>query len=386
VSGALPPQIALLPLVAARDAARKGAGRLVPVRAWERPDALRAAIDWLCLSHEVTGRRGSSKAYSLVLGWEPAYPETTGYVIGTLLAYARRRGDARCIEHARAMGDWEIAIQSDDGGIMGGVVKSPPGPSIAFNTGMVLHGWLDLHEALGDERHLDAARRAGDFLVRVQDADGAWRGTHAHHGIAHAYKARVAWALLRLASATSDGRFRAAATRNLDWVLSRQRENGWFESCEFKPGTLPNTHGIAYTLRGLLESHALAAEDAYLEAALKTAEVLMRKLEVLDGLPATFDSEWRARARYVCVTGVVQLGGVWLRLYELTGDARLLNAGLKAVDQAASLQQRGRFKPLDGPIPGSFPIWGAYAPLQYPNWATKFLADALMIRDRCLAA
>ena len=38
----------------------------------------------------------------------------------------------------------------------------------------------------------------------------------------------------------------------------------------------------------------------------------------------------------------------------------------------------------DGPAvraAGSFPVWGRYAPLQYPNWATKFLADALMLYE-----
>ena len=377
---------ALLPMVAARDALRRPARRLLPARHDVRAGALAAAIDWLCLTHEATGRRGSAKSYSLVYGWEAAYPETTGYIVGTLLAYARRGGDARHVEHARTMGDWEIEVQSSDGGIMGGVLTHPPGPSIAFNTGMVLHGWLDLHEVLGNERHLAAATRAGRFLVETQDVDGAWRGGHAYRGLPHAYKSRVAWALLRLARATGDGAFETAAMRSLDWVLSVQRENGWFESCEFKPGTLPNTHGIAYTLRGLLEGHALTGTGAYLDAALLTSEALMRKVELHDGLPATFDRDWQPGARYVCVTGVAQLGGVWLRLHELTGDARLLNAGLKAVDQAASLQERGRFKPLDGPIPGSFPIWSRYAPLQYPNWATKFLADSLMIRDRCLAA
>lgn len=375
---------ALLPLVAAGDAVRQPLRRLLPPRHGVRPGGLSAAIDWLCLTHEATGRRGSAKSYSLVYGWEAAYPETTGYVIGTLLAFARREGSGRHVEHALQMGDWEIEVQSDDGGIMGGVLRSPPGPSIAFNTGMVVHGWLDLHEALGHDRHLSAAERAGRFLVETQDADGAWRGRHAYRGIAHAYKSRVAWALLRLARATSEESFATAARRNLDWVLSMQHDNGWFESCEFKPGTLPSTHGIAYTMRGLLESHALTGTGAYLDAALLASEPLMRKLEVHDGLPATFDRDWRPGARYVCVTGVAQLGGVWLRLYELTGDARLLNAGLKAVDQAASLQARGPFKPLDGPIPGSFPIWGRYAPLQYPNWATKFLADSLMLRDRSL--
>jgi hypothetical protein len=29
-------------------------------------------------------------------------------------------------------------------------------------------------------------------------------------------------------------------------------------------------------------------------------------------------------------------------------------------------------------------MWGRYAPLQYPNWATKFLADSLMLYEDCL--
>lgn len=377
--------LAALPPVVARSAVASGAGRLLPPRYGVRPGALEAAIEWLCLSHDVTDRHGSSMAFSLISGWRPAYPETTGYIIGTLLEYARRTHDDRYVAHARTMGNWEISIQAEDGGIMGGFIRPRPRPSIAFNTGMVLHGWLDLHHALGEDRFLGPAERAGRFLVETQDSDGAWRGRHSFRGIPHVYKSRVAWALIRLSEATGDDGYRRAALRNLEWVLAKQRENGWFECCEFQPGQLPNTHGIAYTLRGLLESHVLVGEPRLLDAVLRASEVLIRKLEVLGTLPATFDSSWRPQASYVCVTGLVQLGGVWLRLYQLTGDARFLNAGLKAVDGATAFQERRTWKPLHGPLPGSFPIWGRYAPLQYPNWATKFLADSLMLRDDCVA-
>ena len=86
----------------------------------------------------------------------------------------------------------------------------------------------------------------------------------------------------------------------------------------------------------------------------------------------------------MCVTGLAQNGGVWLRLYQETGDAGLLQAGLTAVEQAAGLQSRGRWRATDGAVPGSFPLYGRYAPLQYPNWATKFLADSLALRLRVI--
>ena len=43
-------------------------------------------------------------------------------------------------------------------------------------------------------------------------------------------------------------------------------------------------------------------------------------------------------------------------------------------------------KPHYGGIKGSFPVYGRYAPLQYPNWATKFFIDALLAKQGALNA
>jgi hypothetical protein len=376
-----PQRLAALAAKAAGDTWRAAGG---PRRQRREVDsrALDEAVAWLVRSHEATGRRGSSRGYSLLTGWAPAFPETTGYVIGTLLAYGRPRDREDLIAHARQMGDWELEVQGDDGGIRQGLITTTPVRSIAFNTGMVMHGWLDLHAAMGGSEYLEAARRGGRFLVDRQDPDGAWRGAHSHQGIPHTYKSRVAWALLRLAAATGEDEFRHAAVRNLDWVLGTQRANGWFEHCIFEPGTLPNTHGLAYTLRGLVEGFALVGDQRYLDAARLTSGVLIDELRRRATLPATWREDWTPAARYRCLTGIVQLGGVWLRIHELTGEGRFRDGGLLAVEHAAGHQLRGGRPELRGALPGSFPIYGAYAPLACPNWATKFLADGLMIRER----
>src|SRR5689334_2738285 len=87
---------------------------------------LHAAVAWLCRSHDVTARRGCSKGYSLVRGWLPAYPETSGYIIGTLLAHADRTGNAALVERAVQIGRWEASLQLEDGGVMGGTVETRP--------------------------------------------------------------------------------------------------------------------------------------------------------------------------------------------------------------------------------------------------------------------
>ncbi len=378
------PATVLRPIGLAAAVARDGAhlaGALVPHAAGVRPDALDRAVAWLCRTHDATGRRGSSKGLSLVHGWLPAYPETTGYVIGTLLAYAERTGERDdLVGRAREMGDWEREVQETDGGIMEGAIGTLPRRSVIFNTGMVLHGWVDLQER-GHAGYDDAAARAALFLTERLRADGTWDPEAEYAAIPHTYNARVAWAMLRWARRAGAQDTEAAARRQLDWVVARQRPNGWFDDCVFRPGMRPSTHGLAYTLRGLLESYAIAGEERWLRAAERSSEALIRKLEVLPRLAANFDEGWQPAASHACLTGTVQLGGVWLRLYALTGDARWLNAGLKAVEQAAAHQRHRPWAAVDGALPGSFPIWGRYAPLQFPNWATKFLADALMLYE-----
>ena len=129
----------------------------------------------------------------------------------------------------------------------------------------------------------------------------------------------------------------------------------------------------------------LLDHSPYLDAVIRTAEILIRKLEVIGRLPANWSAAWRPTVGYECLTGNAQLGGVFLRLFQICKDARYLNAGLKALDLALVRQHRSP-REVDGAIAGSFPVWGRYAPLQYPNWATKFLADSLMIRADALAA
>ena len=352
----------------------------------ERPDAIDAGLRWLCRTHDATGRRGSSVSYSLLRGWGLAFPETTGYIIGTLLAGFRRNGDPQLEQRAIEMGEWEIETQNPDGGVVQGVLGDAPRASTVFNTGMVLHGWLDLDEHLGTTDFLLAAERAGDYLVRTQDDDGAWRGDCEYFRVPHTYNSRVSWALLRLAAATNDDRYRITAERQLDWVLQMRQDNGWFDSCAFKPGMLPSTHSIAYTLRGLLEATAAGSKPIYLERAAATSRTLLDLLHTLRWLPATYDSSWRPRAHYECLTGVAQLAGVWLRLFELTGEQAFHHGALQAIDRAAAAQERGSRPEIDGALAGSNPIWGRYAPLQYPNWATKFLTDTLMLRDAVSAS
>ncbi|HIG18880.1 MAG TPA: hypothetical protein EYQ31_17155, partial [Candidatus Handelsmanbacteria bacterium] len=262
---------------------------------------LRSAMDWLGRSQDVSGCGGLSAGYSFRRGWLPPYPETTGYAIATFLRYAQRTDDNSWLERAVRAGDWEIDIQLPEGGVRGGQGIND-GP-VVFNTGQVMLGWMALYRATTESRYLQAALRAAQWLLQVQERDGSWR-QHTYEDTPHAYHSRVAWPLLEVAEASAESKYRTAAESQLRWVIGQALPNGWVDGMSFRRGDDPYTHTIAYTYRGLFESGLRLANDtgaSALKLARLGADRLLRRYELNKphphaepwSLAATLDWRWQ---------------------------------------------------------------------------------------------
>ena len=147
------------------------------------------------------------------------------------------------MERAEQMADWEIEVQCEDGGVMESLVTKTPRRSTVFNTGMVMHGWIDLHDRSPNEAYVEAATRGGEFLRINQDDDGAWRGEAEYFRIPHTYCSRVSWALLRLAEATGEDSYRHVAKRQLDWVVRCRRRPDGSSRASSSPASCPTPTG-----------------------------------------------------------------------------------------------------------------------------------------------
>jgi hypothetical protein len=344
---------------------------------------LEAAIDWLLRSIASCGGRASSKAYRMGRGWMPPYRETTGYIIPTLLDVAEIRKRPDLNEIAARMGDWLAEVQESDGGFVERELGQGTTP-IVFNTGQILHGFNSLITRRGRTDLIGSARRAGDFLVSCADDSGCFVRNE-RFGIPHAYNVRTAWALLTLGRITGEKRYEDAALANADWTLKQQNAKGFFLNNAFKPGGNANTHGIAYVLQGLLEIHCISGDDRYRAAVRRSAERIVSVYGIRRRLAAEIGENWEFLSRHVCLTGYAQLAIVFFRLYRLDGDKRYLNAALNLLDEVAATQEVSeRSGPQYGAIKGSYPIYGRYAPLQYPNWAVKFFIDAMLAKQGAL--
>ncbi|MDR2819181.1 MAG: methyltransferase domain-containing protein [Desulfovibrio sp.] len=350
-------------------------------------------IEWLVQARSASKDGGvSSVYYPLRKAWGLSYPETTGYIIATLLAWSALTRDVRIGELAVALGDWELDIQSPCGGAgepVGLVVSNPR----SFNTGQVLLGWMALFEATGEPRFIRAAERAGQWLIG--NVDGQGRFVRNVYQGPHSYKARVAWALFELAAMTGDRKYARCATRITDWTLEQATESGWFRNISLTDDLQrPWTHLISYTLVGLVQIAHLAPEgcdvDYIVKVLRKAALAISRAQEERSGLrmpgaplpaqPGTYDPDWKSADQWSCLTGNAQSAFFLYRLdpyvaEDLKAPCREIITDLKRVHYMDGIDDPD----LRGGLAGSWPLGGGYCAWTLPNWGPKFFADALLL-------
>jgi hypothetical protein len=345
---------------------------------------LAESVGWLCRAQDESRSAdgGVARDFSLVTGWATSYPETTGYIIPTLLDYAILAKREDLDFRARRMADWLVSIQLPCGGFQGGRIDSRPIVPVTFNTGQILLGLAAAQQRFGG--YGEPMRRAADWLVQTQDPDGCWRKHPTPFASAgeKAYETHVAWGLLEADRIEPARGYGAAGLANVRWALGSQKANGWIDNCCLDGATEPLTHTLGYALRGILEAYRYSGDQQFLDAARLTADGLLGAIRPDGRLAGRLLPDWSAAVDWVCLTGTVQIAHCWLLLYEFTGEIRYAEAGFAANAFVRRTVRVDGAPETRGAVKGSLPVDGAYGRFQYLNWAPKFLADSLMLELR----
>jgi hypothetical protein len=342
------------------------------------------ALNWICRAQDCSATQdgGVARHYSLLSGWAASYPETTGYIIPTMIECAKLYSKPEYLERAQRMLDWLVSIQMESGAFQGGMVNQKPVIPVTFNTGQILLGLAAGVVEFGDKYRapMDAAAR---WLAETQDPDGAWRRYISPFTATgdKVYDTHVAWGLFEAARITPEAGYEDAAFRNVRWAISRQQSNGWFADCDLNHPDRPLTHTIGYVLRGILEAYRYQPSSEFLDSARTTADRLIAVMKPDGMIPGRLNRHWESDVSWVCLTGNCQIALCWLILYQITNETKYLQAARTAnrfVRRTIRLDV-----PLDqqGGIKGSFPVSGEYGHYEYLNWAAKFFIDSNLLED-----
>lgn len=350
----------------------------------ERPDygaeeTMRAVLDWLLSAqrHSATSDDGAARDYSHTTGWAASYPETSGYIVPTLLDQAKLRNDDTLREAGRTMLDWLVSIQFEEGGFQGGTIGQEPRVPVTFNTGQILMGLAAGYQTFG-ESYGPSMRKAADWLATSLDDDGCWRKHRTPFATQDdkAYETHVSWGLLDAARAEANPLWSDAALKQVDWALTCQKENGWMSDCCLSKPDAPLTHTLGYALRGILEAWKFSGDEKYLIASQKLGGAMLGCLGDDGFLCGRFDAEWRDSADWVCMTGTAQVAHCWLILSTADESRGYREGAEKALGYLRRRIDVEGPEETRGAVAGSFPIHGDYVPYGYPNWAAKFYLDA----------
>ncbi len=348
------------------------------------------SIKWLKRAQDATPDAGVSRAFSLGLnrkanrfGWQPSYPETTGYIIPTLFEASQLLGDPDLARRARLMADWELNITFPDGGVHGGNIAEPSSPAI-FDTGQVIRGMLATHKHSGQNKYLEAAKKSAQWILsREYKASGSWQDSNALsvNQDSTTYNIYAAVPVVMLGKEIANHEFAKLGQRVGDYTLLQQRENGWFANCDFRKKDQPLLHTLAYTIDGLWDMGDILKQEKFSSAATLTLDAVLRQMDERGNILGRFNKHWSPTVNWSCLTGIAQIGVTCMKVYKKTGDKKYFEKARLAKEFLKTCQNNlddgwggGR-----GALWGSWPISGDYGQYQALNWAAKYFADLLTL-------
>lgn len=340
----------------------------------------RSTLDWLKNSIAAHSGNGSAAFFtkSIYYGWNwsPAYPETTGYIIPTLLDYFENIGDPDLEKYAKSCTDWLCSIQMSSGAFTGVYVANNQ-PSI-FNTGQILFGLERAYSHFNDEKYLEAMRRAVDWLHEGIKNEQLWEEHHYVEGYMPTYYTRVVWPMLLCNRILKN----ANLERDIRFVLkhfeSKIREDLTVKDWGFFSEKPAHTHTVAYTIRGFLESAILIEDPVLLEKSKQMYLRVWKEVQNKGRTAGSYDFGWKGDFSYRCLTGNAQLSIIGSRLFEITGSENFNHSAKSFFAEIADAPSKIPLEGFRGGIRGSSPTWGKYMRFKFPNWAAKFYLDAAL--------
>lgn len=307
-----------------------------------------------------------------------SYPETTGYILSSLIN-SRFFTNTIKEKHIEKVLFFLLKKQNADGGFSH---PSNPNKSLAFDTGQVLGGLLTYYMFYKKNKKVKKTIfLAANFLAKNIKKDGTYCSEVLYRD-QKCYYSSATMSLSRASKFFKNSLWKEKSKKNINWILSNMNEKLWFKNYSFGNGPDFNLHGIAYTIRGILE-HGIIYDKKYIRLAKQIIDKIFKinfnGIILESKLPLNFFKNYKGYSHETCPTGLAQIAVIVLKLAFIYKDKNYQKIGRDLVENVKMLQIQGLSKKIDGLFTGSWPIDSNYQPYDLPNWPTKFFIDSLML-------
>ncbi len=335
--------------------------------------ALHDNMNWIVKSFQVNDGKGSSGIRSIRGTWGAVYPETTGYLVPTMLNYANYFDNKKVKKLALKQQNFLKSITNQDGSFRQSIDNEEP---IIFDCAQIILGLLSIVPELKDpEGLLSRIKRSVDWLGLQLDDEGEFIAHNYVENYNPAYYARVAWPMAS-AELIKYSKPRTKTKKLISRIAKLQQENYAFDKAGFHPRQTAYTHTIAYTLRGLWECAEILNDRKLKKRVRKSMNALAELILKKEKVAGSYTASWRGDYSYICASGNAQLAIIYLLLYETSGHKRNLSPIENLLGPLIKNQRKHLVN--GGAVPSSIPIRGKYQRMKYTNWTQKFYCDALL--------
>ncbi|MBT8191529.1 MAG: hypothetical protein KJO29_13950, partial [Bacteroidia bacterium] len=259
--------------------------------------ALQSNLDWIIKSFEINNNLGSS-AYRTSWGtWAKPYPETTGYLIPSLLKASvfDHKGILKnlCLKQLEYFRD----LQNTDGSFASSASERKPN---VFDSAQILQGLMALYSIDGKAETRNMAEKCFHWLSSEIGADGSFSNYNLSDAYNPLYYTRISWILMK-----ADKSLGMEYNEKTSLLFEKQLENwdaDFIDKTAFYPGSTAFSHTVIYALRGLYECAIILNHKEALQKFKTSLHELLNIVVQSNGLPGQFYNSKYSSA-YTCSTG-----------------------------------------------------------------------------------
>jgi len=317
--------------------------------------------------------KGSSAYYSKIRHplrfWSKAYPETTGYLIPSLMRIQEQEDIDTSVEVEQCMRWLAEDVQFKDGGFPS-LYAGNTRPSL-FNSAQIALGF----HAYGSRNSSYKVQELKLVNWLSKQLEEGKKEIHYRGDFIPSYYTRVVWPCLLMSQKHEHVVLQHLAEKLLKTLLLRIDKDFFPLKSGFQ-GDKAFTHTLAYTVRGLMESAILLDDSDLLQLFRNQIDAQISSLKKHQlRFAGCYMPSWEGDFSFRCLTGEWQWVIIFLKASQLFKEQKYFSLAEELIHRLDSTH----FLYPKGAVLGSKPLWGAYMPWKAPNWAAKFALDALLL-------